>query len=895
MMNAEMVIDFLPISKKGDYVVYEVKSRQPQQNYSSFVICSVASQEFEPPAEVTGTINGAAITLATDGKPLPYRLRMGNKSINQLRLWQSGYHIPDTVVLDFSVFDAFKREGKIDLQDIYNRVIADRLGPSLAVRCSSNLEDSDAQSFAGTFDTYLDVPNQLDEVQGKIVQSYQKFCLRGDSQEETLLHNVRLSFMVQEMIQPTYSGFLFTLDPVNPPSDWLKIEYWQGPRENSQGFSISLNRETGKRVRSGRDNNRAPLPIIIQEKLHRAAVKLEHHFGTPQDIEFLISGTDDSPTLYLVQSRPITAFSYTPGKIRVDEQQKLSDILHKNQILYNLDPVLSSTNILELFSRAIPLGYSIFKYGFAGTAELEGGISIGRSRLGYARLDPQDGANLFYTVADQARTNLIVDALTFRLPGISKSDYLDIFVKHYLEQIKLHLATANYPEDGLYLQTDDPARWLEIAGARGEHLRAEFAKFLHQVIQVHAPNEYREAAKFFQQNDRLYRSYLDRSLHTALAESLRQEIYDLLSYLRTTFCPQYVVYARLAFLCTHVAKMRLSELLKPPSRFTPEQVLNELLRGVTIPTKLEGTQYPEFERLYKMGRITLAELIYRFQHIGSLDISQPRLGEYSLEKLSAVFGQSHAYRFDSEHPNTDNTDYTSIDITGIEIDNDPTLQSLYTNGGRFMRLRERAKGELLKLLWVLKRRFTALARIYRVGDLIYYLELDEALTIGTQTREELRLLAVQRKAYLEECRHHRVKNVLTDLRSTPFEKKAIGVDQARASRHRFARGKTIFYGHAEGYCLTASSNEEFIDKLDSYRAKNIEPIVGVFKGIEPSYFNVSALVGFATESGGYLSHAATVAREFRLPYISGIRFDKFRDEDYVTLDTENEQVIIRQR
>ena len=122
-----------------------------------------------------------------------------------------------------------------------------------------------------------------------------------------------------------------------------------------------------------------------------AAFALERHFGTPQDVEFLISGADD--TLYLVQSRPITAFSYSPDKVRVEEQQKLSDILNENRRIYHQDPVLSSTNIVELFPRAIPLGYSIFKYGFAGTLELKGGISIGRSRLGYAGLDPDDLAN----------------------------------------------------------------------------------------------------------------------------------------------------------------------------------------------------------------------------------------------------------------------------------------------------------------------------------------------------------------------------------------------------------------------------------------------------------------------------------------------------------------------
>jgi phosphohistidine swiveling domain-containing protein len=891
MRDAEMLINFLSASNRGPYVFYQVAPGTQQQNYGSFVICSVARGDIESQSSITGAINGAEITLIADGRSLPYRLRIGNKSINQLRLWQLGYHIPQTVVLDFSVSDAFKREGKVDLRDLYDQVIAHELGSSVAVRCSSNLEDSDARSFAGVFDTYLDVPNQLDEIQGKIVQSYQKFCIGSDIQREMLGYDVRLSIMVQQMIRPQFSGFLFTLDPMNPPSDWLKIEHWQGSRENSEGYSITLNRETGKRVRSGQDSNRAPLPMTIQKKLHRAAVELERHFGTPQDVEFLVSGEEDR--LCLVQSRPITAFSYSPDKVRVDEQQKLSAILDENRRLYHQDPVLSSTNVSELFTRAIPLGYSIFKFGFAGTPELEGGISIGRSRLGYARLDPNDGANLFYTVADQARTNLIVDALTFRLPGISKREYLDIFVKYYLEQIERAPAAANYPEDGLYLQRDDPASWLEIAGARGEQFHAEFTEFLHQVIHVHAPREHGNAGNFFQQNGRRYRSYLDRNLHTTSLENLRQEIDDILLYLRTTFCPQYVVYARLAFLCTHVAKMRLSELLKPQSYFTSEQILHELLRRVTIPAELEEPQSPEFERLYKLGRIPLVDFLYRFQHLGTLDITQPRLGEYSLDKLYAVFGSDNAYGFDSELTATNDTGHTGIDIEELGLNIDEEFRQLCTYSGQFMRLREKAKSELLKILWVLKRTFIEFARLHRFGDLIYYLELHEALALGTEKREKLRMLALQRKAYLEACSQHRVKDVLLDLQSTPFEKKAFFDDQGGESLYRFVRGKAIFHGHAEGVCLTASSQDEFIVKLAAYRAKNIKNIVGVFKGVELSYFNVSALAGFTTEHGGYLSHAATIAREFRLPYITDIGVDQFRDEDYVILDTENAQVIIR--
>ena len=308
-----MVIDFLSIRKIGDYWVCEIAPVTQQQNYGSFVICSVAIVDLEPQSGIMGTINGATIMLTADGKSLPYRLRIGNKSINQLRLWQLGYHIPHTVVLDFSVCDQFKRDGDVNLRDIYEQVVTPRLGASaVAIRCSSNLEDGDAQSFAGTFDTYLAVPSQLDEIQGKIVQSYRKFCLGNDGLEDTVQYHVQLGIMIQQMVQPKFSGFLFTLDPVNPPSDWLKIEYWQGPREKSEGSSITLNRETGKQVRSNRDSKQAPLPMTIQGRLHRAAVGLELHFGIPQDVEFLISGADDA--LYLMQSRPITAFSYSPTK-----------------------------------------------------------------------------------------------------------------------------------------------------------------------------------------------------------------------------------------------------------------------------------------------------------------------------------------------------------------------------------------------------------------------------------------------------------------------------------------------------------------------------------------------------------------------------------------------------
>jgi phosphohistidine swiveling domain-containing protein len=313
---------------------------------------------------------------------------------------------------------------------------------------------------------------------------------------------------------------------------------------------------------------------------------------------------------------------------------------------------------------------------------------------------------------------------------------------------------------------------------------------------------------------------------------------------------------------------------------------------VSLPGELEEPQYAEFEYLYKQGKIPLVEFLYRFQHLGSLDISQPRLGEYSPEKLCAIFGQSNSSGFDKKFLNDDLTDSHDINILEYNYEQDARFHLLYTNGGRFMLLREKAKSELLKILWALKRILIEFANRNRFGDLIFYLELNELFSLTAENRDVLRMQALQKKAYLDACQQHRVSKVLSD-KYAPFEKKPSYKEQDNEHLYRFANGKSICHGHAEGICLTASNNDEFINKLTSYRAKNIENIIGVFKGIELSYFNVSALVGFTTENGGFLSHAATIAREYRLPYISGISIDQVLDGDYLILDTDNEQVIIR--
>ena len=191
----------------------------------------------------------------------------------------------------------------------------------------------------------------------------------------------------------------------------------------------------------------------------------------------------------------------------------------------------------------------------------------------------------------------------------------------------------------------------------------------------------------------------------------------------------------------------------------------------------------------------------------------------------------------------------SENFAALRLEDDRDLKLWYTSAGTFMRLRERAKFELLKVLFILKRALTRFARHHRLGDLVFYLELDEILKLTVKNRDKFRLLALQRKALFKASEQNEVKEVIIDFHASPFMKNDPLSNKDGKMRYNFSTGKSIFYGYAEGICLVAKSNEEYLQKLAEYRSENIENIIGVFKSVELSYPNLGTLKGFITEKG----------------------------------------------
>ncbi|MCP5088309.1 MAG: phosphoenolpyruvate synthase, partial [Rhodobacteraceae bacterium] len=87
-----------------------------------------------------------------------------------------------------------------------------------AVRSSATAEDLPSASFAGQQDTYLNVKGEqslLAQVKACFISLFTDRAILYRIQNGFDHRNVKLSVVVQQMVQPDVSGTLFTADPVS--------------------------------------------------------------------------------------------------------------------------------------------------------------------------------------------------------------------------------------------------------------------------------------------------------------------------------------------------------------------------------------------------------------------------------------------------------------------------------------------------------------------------------------------------------------------------------------------------------------------------------------------------------------------------------------------------------
>ena len=214
---------------------------------------------------------------------------MKRKNLEILR--DNGFNVPK-----FDVVEWKNRDKEIDISKYKGKY---------AIRSSSNLEDRKLNSFAGQFDTYLNVvPKKINKkvqacfnsINNKNVDDYLK-------KKKIKIKNIKMDVIIQEMVNAKYSGIIFTSNPQGLLNETVIVV----------GKGLGNNIVEDKILTTTYYYNRTDkvyyydglidyLNKELIEELITLSEKIKEVLGEYLDIEFAIKDNK----IYILQARPIT-------------------------------------------------------------------------------------------------------------------------------------------------------------------------------------------------------------------------------------------------------------------------------------------------------------------------------------------------------------------------------------------------------------------------------------------------------------------------------------------------------------------------------------------------------------------------------------------------------------
>ena len=232
---------------------------------------------------------------------------VGGKAARLGELARAGFRVPDGFVLPACVFGR-EPEGARAIEAALPTLGIGRV----AVRSSGLAEDLDHASFAGQYETVLNVEGSED------VMAAVRRCWGSATSAQVSAYSIdraggktgAVAVLVQRMVEATSAGVAYSSNPINGDRAESVVNSIGGLGDRLVSGQADADEWL---VRDGSANQRrqaegaidAAQALAIADLAARAAA----HLGAPQDIEWAIAGGE----LYLLQSRPMTAL---PEQVR---------------------------------------------------------------------------------------------------------------------------------------------------------------------------------------------------------------------------------------------------------------------------------------------------------------------------------------------------------------------------------------------------------------------------------------------------------------------------------------------------------------------------------------------------------------------------------------------------
>ncbi len=291
----------------------------------------------------------------------------GSKIENLIKLRDAGFAVPDFEFIKFAdaiddigafssyYLDVSKKspnEASAKIREYLKEHLRKQYdiglhSTSYAVRSSSNMEDGADDSFAGQFETYLNVSSSdLDvKIRNCFLSLANENVIEYLRKKKIDTDHIEMNVLVQKMIVPDCAGVLFTANPQGLLNE-IVVVVGEGLGENvvaekKETTSYYYNQTDGNYFYDGAKNylSRELLLELIEKSR-----KITDIFGKYVDIEFAIK----NKKIYFLQVRPITT---------LDDSHPL---------------VLDNSNIVESYPGiSLPLTISFANLIYSGVFESE--------------------------------------------------------------------------------------------------------------------------------------------------------------------------------------------------------------------------------------------------------------------------------------------------------------------------------------------------------------------------------------------------------------------------------------------------------------------------------------------------------------------------------------------
>ncbi|MEZ5900105.1 MAG: PEP/pyruvate-binding domain-containing protein [Hyphomicrobiaceae bacterium] len=308
----------------------------------------------------------------------------------------------------------------------------------LAVRSSGALEDGNAMSFAGVFESILDCD------QANLADAILKVCASfGDANASAYLEGAGGHpghVLIQPMVNARYAGVLFT-EAIEEPGQ-MQIEMVEGT-----GDKLVSGLATPQAFRVGRISGAISgktTPPIDLAPLVSLAHRVEAVYGCPQDIEWAFDGA----RYVILQARDVTA---NLGDVceREERRRLVQRLSAHQQKLHANTPIFERDDVAELLPRPTQSSLSLLDDMWRSG----GSVDLALRSLGFDAAFSEDGPPLHTTVFGRLYTDVTVQAqctpqisrfaisrLERSLPDVERN-FRDNFLPTFVAQTRLLQAT----------------------------------------------------------------------------------------------------------------------------------------------------------------------------------------------------------------------------------------------------------------------------------------------------------------------------------------------------------------------------------------------------------------------------------------------------------------------